>query len=214
MGNDNKVKNIILTVLVIGLVSMTIAYAALTQTLVINDNQVTITNDWNVHFAHTWGHTDAEASSFPATAALTATINQQPTLTATTISGLRATFRKPGDKVTFQFDIVNEGGIDAELTTATYTTPTCTSSDTSVSSSDLATFCQKINYSIVYTGTNTAPAVGDDLLVYDEDDSSTNGNIRHCTLTVQLDPNTEQTDFPGGDITVSNLGATFVYTQK
>ena len=214
MGNDNKVKNIILTVLVIGLVSMTVAYAALTQTLYIRDNQVTITTDWNVHFAHTQGHTDAVATSTGASATPTATINQQPTLTDTVISGLRATFRKPGDKVTFQFDIVNEGGIDAKLSTATYSTPTCTSSDANVSSSDLATFCQKINYSIVYTGTNTAPATNDDLLVYDEDDSSTYSNVRHCTLTVELDPNTEITDFPGGDITVSNIEATFVYVQK
>ncbi|MBR3116307.1 MAG: hypothetical protein IKF36_00340 [Bacilli bacterium] len=213
MGNDNKVKNIILTVLVIGLVSMTIAYAALTQTLYIRDNQVTITTDWNVHFAHTHGATDAVASSTGATS--TATINQQPTLTDTVISGLRATFRKPGDKVTFQFDIVNEGGIDAKLSTATYATPTCTSTDQNVSSSDLATFCSNhINYSIVYTGTNTAPAQNDDLLVYDEDDSSTNANIRHCTLTVELDPNTEITDIPNGDITVSNIEATFIYVQK
>ena len=213
MGNDNKVKNIILVVLVIGLVGMTIAYAALTQTLYIRDNEVTITTDWNVHFANTAGHTNAVASSTGG-GATTAIVNQQPTLTSTVISGLRATFRKPGDKVVYQFDIVNEGGIDAKLSTATYSTPTCTSSDANVSSSDLATFCQKINYSIVYTGTNTAPATNDDLLVYDEDDSSTYSNVRHCTLTVELDPNTEITDFPGGDITVSNIEATFVYVQK
>lgn len=212
MESNNKVKNIILVVLVIGLVGMTIAYAALTQTLYISDNQVTISTDWNVHFANTWGHTDAVASSTGATT--TATINQQPTLTATRISGLRATFRKPGDKVTYQFDIVNEGGIDAKLSSASYDTPVCTSTDPNVTSQQLTTICSRINYSIVYTGTSTAPAQNDDLLVYDENDSSTNANIRHCTLTVELDPNTEASEIPAADITVSSLGATFVYIQK
>ena len=208
MGNDNKVKNIILAVLVIGLVGMTIAYAALTQTLYIRDNQVTITTDWNVHFAENESLTYAVPSSTGASATATATVEQQPTLTDTVISGLRATFRKPGDKVTYQFDIVNEGGIDAKLSTATYSTPTCTSTDQSVSAATLATFCQKINYSIVYTGTSTAPAANDDLL------ATSPNNIRHCTMTVELDPNTEITDIPNGDITVSNIEATFLYVQK
>lgn len=207
MGNDNKVKNIILVVLVIGLVGMTIAYAALTQTLYIRDNEVTITTDWNVHFANTAGHTNAVASSTGG-GATTAIVNQQPTLTSTVISGLRATFRKPGDKVVYQFDIVNEGGIDAKLQSATLTTPTCTSTDQTVSSATLATFCEKINYTIVYTGTSDAPATNDDLLATSPD------NVRHCTLTVELDPNTEITDIPNGDITVSNIEATFLYVQK
>ena len=208
MGNDNKVKNIILTVLVIGLVSMTIAYAALTQTLYIRDNQVTITTDWSVHFANKAGATDAVATS-TGTGTHTATVNAQPTLTATEISGLRATFRKPGDKVTYEFDIVNDGAIDATLSSATYATPTCTSSDSTVTSGTLSTFCNNhINYSIVYTGTNSAPAADDDLL------ATSPNNIRHCTLTVELDPNTEVTDIPVGDITVSNIAATFIYVQK
>ena len=52
MGNDNKVKNIILAVLVVGLVGMTIAYAALTQTLNISDNEVTVASNWSVKFAN------------------------------------------------------------------------------------------------------------------------------------------------------------------
>ena len=208
MGNDNKVKNIILAVLVVGLVGMTIAYAALTQQLTITDNEVTITTDWNVHFAAKAGATYAVPSSTGASATPTATVEQQPNLTATNISGLRATFRKPGDKVTYEFDIVNEGGIDAVLSSATYTTPTCTSSDPNVTSASLATFCEKINYSIVYTGTSSSPATNDDLL------ATSPNNIRHCTLTVELDPLTQVSDFPGGDITVSNIEATFLYEQK
>lgn len=215
MGNDNKVKNIILVVLVIGLVSMTVAYAALTQTLTISDNQVVISTGWDVHFAHREGATDATAYSAPGEAT-TATITQQPTMTATSISGLRATFRKPGDQVDYEFDIVNDGTIDAKLTTATYTTPTCTSSDSSVTPAALSTFCQKISYTIKYTDVtpNVAPAVDDELPADPDTTDSNYPNVRHCILTVKLDPNTEATDFPGGDITVSNIGATFVYSQK
>lgn len=208
MANNNKVKNIILTVLVIGLVSMTVAYAALTQTLVINDNQVTVSTNWDVHFAAAAGHSTATSSS--TSGSLTAIITQQLTLTATRIHGLRASFQKPGDKVEYYFDIVNAGGIDAVLTTASYDTPTCTSSDSGVSSNTLATFCQKINFSIVYTSNNQAPAV-DDTIPYSP--GSSNDNVKHCKMTVELDPNTDINDIPNGTITVSNLGATFVYTQ-
>lgn len=207
MGNDNKVKNILLTVLTVGLVSMTIAYAALTRTLTISDNRVTITTDWNVHFANCATATSAAATSSPGSA-VTALVTQQPELTDTTISGLRATFQKPGDKVEYYFDIVNDGSIDATLSTATYTTPTCTSSDSSVSSSTLSTFCtNNINYSIVYTDTLDSPDTGDDLLAAPGDPS-----VRHCKLTVELDPETQS--IPSGTITVSNIGASFVYVQK
>ena len=207
MGNDNKVKNILLTVLTVGLVSMTIAFAALTQQLNISDNQVTITTDWNVHFVRSATATSAAATSAWGSA-LTANITQQPELTDTTISGLRATFQKPGDKVEFYFDVVNDGSIDATLSSATYTTPTCTSSDNSVTSQTLSTFCtNSINYSIIDLDTGYAPNENDDLLAAPGDPS-----VRHWLLTVELDENTQS--IPSGTITVSNIGATFVYTQK
>ena len=212
MGNDNKVKNIVLTVLVIGLVSMTIAYAALTQTLVINDNQVTLSTDWSVHFSEVldeYGDPVGATTTSTGSAYKTALVDTQPTLTATRISGIRATFRKPGDKLIYDFDIVNDGGIDATLSSATYDTPICTSTDSNVSEQTLSTFCSnKIHYSIVYKNTSTAPAQGDDLL------TTGDTSVRHCTLTVELDQNTEVADIPAGDITISNIGATFIYVQK
>ena len=200
MGNDNKVKNIILAVLVVGLVGMTIAYAALTQTLNISDNEVTVASNWSVKFAN--GGT-ATASSVSGNT--TASINTQPTLTATTISGLRATFRKPGDKVEYEFDILNEGSIDAKLDSVVYGTPSCTSSDSTVTSETLTALCNKVNYSIVYTDTSTAPAVNDDLL-------NGTANKRHCKLTVELDSTV--TSLPTADVTISGLTATFNYVQK
>ena len=48
--NNNKTKNIILAVLVVGLVGMTIAFASLTQTLTINNNEVAVSSNWRVRF--------------------------------------------------------------------------------------------------------------------------------------------------------------------
>lgn len=61
--NNNKIKNIILAVLVIGLVGMTIAYASLTQTLTINNNQATVSSNWRVRFAPTVTTSDTTRSS-------------------------------------------------------------------------------------------------------------------------------------------------------
>ena len=103
MVNDNKIKNIILAVLVIGLVGMTIAYAGLTQQLNITDNKADVKTTWKVLFNNT----------VTATPTGTATVDTQPTVNGarTQISGLRATFKKPGDKVVMTFKIQNEGNI-------------------------------------------------------------------------------------------------------
>jgi len=51
--NERK-KNILLAVLVVGIISMTVAYAALSTTLNINGSASVqnIDQSWNIHFAH------------------------------------------------------------------------------------------------------------------------------------------------------------------
>lgn len=112
MSNE-KTKNIVLAVLVVGIIGITVAYALLTQRLVIENNSATISKaNWDIHFESSTPVT-AVATSLGDTQ--TATVDSQPTLTATTISGLQATFKKPGDNVAYKFNVVNNGDINAKL---------------------------------------------------------------------------------------------------
>ena len=142
--NNNRVKNVILAVLVVGLVGMTIAYAGLTQQLNITDNQVTVSSIWKIRFA-----------SNPTSAASgTASVQTSASLAddRTTLSGLRATLIKPGDYVTVNFTIQNEGTIAAKgsATTINLGNLTCTNgSGSSLTSTQLSTFCGKLKKSVL-----------------------------------------------------------------
>lgn len=199
MGNE-KTKNIILGSLIVGMITMTVAYAVLTQTLNINNNTGVIKkSSWSVLF--TEKSAGNKAVAYPAGSATTAVVNTQPTLSATTISGLKATLQVPGDRVEYVFNVENQGDINAILKTFTITKPTCTSTDTNAQS-----ICNNyLTYSLVYTSNSQAVAANDTL------DASAKKEIK---LTLELKDTIPATSLPKADINVSNLTATFNYQQN
>ena len=104
MEKTRKVKIISLCALLVAVLGLTIAFASLSQTLTINGSAAVDTATWDIHFEKTSGkETEAEgAATFT-----------EPTLNGTTIENFSATLTKPGDSVTYYFDIVNKGTIDA-----------------------------------------------------------------------------------------------------
>ena len=118
---DNKVKNVLLLVLVIGLVGMTSAYALLSQNLQISSSATVTGGSWDVYidnlsgptyYSSTYGDTSASTG---ATGTAAANVTKTPTVKATSISGIEVSFSKPGTVVQYQFRIVNAGTIDAKL---------------------------------------------------------------------------------------------------
>lgn len=146
--SDNKFKNVLLGVLLVGLISMTIAFAALTQTLVINDNQVSLDINWRVRFNQTVT-TSVGTTLSGSTTGASVTANT-PTVTndRQAITGLRATFTKPGDYVEVAFTVQNEGNIAVEGTatnTIVLGSLTCApASGSTASQADVNTFCSKL----------------------------------------------------------------------
>lgn len=108
---QEKTKNVLLAVLIVGLVSMTVAYAALSTTLTIKSSATIAKTNWSIKIKN-WEQ--APALTNPNGGNSEATV-KAPTITDTDISGLEITFKKPGDAVKFTFDLVNEGDIDAQL---------------------------------------------------------------------------------------------------
>lgn len=201
---NERTKNILLAVLLVAVVTLTIAYAALTATLTINSQAVVGGQDtnWKVKFIKSGTGAICKAKS-----GSTAAVTTDATLTDTLISGLVATFKAPGDEVVCEFQVTNAGQIPAKLssfvlgnTNLTYTG----SGDDKTADETLVN--GKIQYSVVWgtgdTSAGTQPAANDALAV---------GTTRPVKLTMTY-PSTE-TSMPKNDVTVTGFSTVFNYVQ-
>lgn len=109
MEKERKIKLLSLCVLIVAVLGLTIAFAALSQTLTINGSATAEKSSWDVRFENL---NLSEKTG-------TAEVSTSPSLTETTISGLNISLSKPGDKIIYEFDLVNNGSIDAKLTDIT-----------------------------------------------------------------------------------------------
>lgn len=106
MEKTRKVKIISLCALLVAVLGLTVAFAALSQTLTINGSAAVNTASWDIHFENL---TLSEKTG-------TAEVSGTPQLTGTVISGINVSLNKPGDKIVYEFDLVNNGSIEAKLT--------------------------------------------------------------------------------------------------
>ena len=104
MEKERRIKIISLCALLVAVLGLTVAFASLSQTLTINGSAAVNAASWDIHF---------EKSSGKETETEGAATFTEPTLSGTTIENFSATLTKPGDSVTYYFDIVNKGTIDA-----------------------------------------------------------------------------------------------------
>ena len=133
-----KQKNILLAVLVVGIVTITVAYAALSTTLRINSSATVKGGTWDVHFAN--GTVNGMATSAPASGR-SVYFQGEPTLTGTLIDNVHVVLTQPGESATYTFDIVNDGSIDARLASITTAmSPSCTGTG-STAAADEAKVC-------------------------------------------------------------------------
>ena len=167
--NNNKTKNIILAVLVIGLVGMTIAYASLTQTLTINNNQATVSSNWRVRFNGTVTTTVGTTISGTTTGATFTSGTPTVTNDRQTITGLQATFTKPGDYVEVAFKVQNEGNIAAKgsSTTLVLGDLSCEpGTNSGVTQAEANTFCGKLTKWVKHSDRTTNFSSADTLAAY------------------------------------------------
>ena len=104
MEKTRQIKIISLCALLVAVLGLTVAFAALSQTLTINGSAAVNAASWDIHFEKTSG----KETEVKGAATFT-----EPTLSGTTIENFSATLTKPGDSVTYYFDIVNNGTVDA-----------------------------------------------------------------------------------------------------
>ena len=194
MEKNSQYKNIVLGVLLVAVVTLSIAYAALSQTLSIN-GQATVKagTNWNVGFVKT-GTTTCTGSGY-------ATVTQQPTIIATSFTGLKVDFKAPGDKVTCTWNVANNGTINAYLKTLT--------KPSTYSYSGASADVQKVNGNIIYSLTKSnGTAIGT---------GKTNGALNAGStlalkLVIEYDSNAQE--LPADDVVVTGFDTTLIYEQN
>ena len=190
----NKDKKMVfgLLALIVGIVAISISYAAFTQNLNINGVANVEATSWSVHFANLKNGVRNG----------TAVEQAAPTIKSglTTIGDYSVDFYTPGDSITYTFDVVNDGDYDAKISVLTKGTPTCSGSD----STSNTNVCANLEYSLTYTAGGDAVAVNDKLRV---------NETKNMTLVLRYKTTIGQNELPTATVTVGNLGITIQYSQ-
>jgi len=197
-----KKKNILLAVLIVGVVSMTVAFAALSSNLNINGSASVqnISESWNIHFAHisntanevkTYGYASADSSI---------------TVENTTVTVPEVTLKAPGDKVEYIFKVVNEGDITGYINvlnnigvgTITY------GAGETLTQEQKTAFQNDIQVTLTYNNPVEALQYNDTLAKGDE---------KELILTIQYVNRDSAQVLPTKDVTFTGISATVTYGQ-
>jgi len=197
MQKNEKSKNIMLVILLVSVVSLTIAYATLTQYLYINSQAVVsgASSSWDVRFTAATCHATGNAS-----------ITHDFDMDATNLQGLISRFNAPGDSIICDIKVTNNSVVNAKLSTYIVQDGTLTYTGTGANkAADEALVTGKLQYSIVYGAGDAkagqAPAI---------DDTLPSGVTRDLVLTITYP---SSATLPDNDVTVAGLKTTFLYTQ-
>ena len=191
MSNE-KLKNVVLVVLAICLIGITVAYATLSQNLDISGVAKVGKTSWNIHFTKVL---TPKAEGYAEGGK--ATLNSDSTV-LTVSEGI---LKVPGDTITYVFDVINEGDLDAEVETVLTTIDSCKASD---DTTDVTMYCDKIKYDLVYQDTKEAVKKNDQLL---------KGESKTLNLIITYDKNKELTSLPNTEIVLDNINSTINYTM-
>ena len=184
MERNRKIKILSLVALIVAVLGLGVAFAALSSQLTINGSAKAQAGSWNIHFAKTLDmptQTTGDASF------------TEPTLSDTSILGFKATVTKPGDSVTYYFDIVNSGTVDALVDNYVFESgyqdcaatrvsdhPECKlydfNSDGVINVSDYSVIKASIKYGLYYTDNNKEIIAGDEIR---------EGETKHAKLVVE-----------------------------
>ena len=150
MKNSNGMKMLVIAALIVGVLALSLGFAAFSNTLTIKSSATV--NPLSSNFNVSLSKSNSSATTGQVTPSVNGGIGSNATLTATTISGLKATFTNAGQSVTYSFYAYNGGSFDAYLNSVSIGSKTCTAvSGTNQSYVDDA--CEGISITVKVGGT-------------------------------------------------------------
>ena len=192
---NNKIQNIVLGVLTVGLIGITVAYASLSQNLTINGTAKVAAATWDVHFEGMSAGTATGYAAIPTTGKLAAS--------GTSVSGNIGTLKAPGDTITYTFNVKNAGSINAKISSITAPKLTCAPVASGGSQTVANNVCANLTYTIEYTSESPKTiAVGNTL---------TSGASKNITLKIVNSSNA--TTLASEDIAVTASPMIINYVQ-
>lgn len=191
-NNNKKWKVAIFVALILGGISFAmVAYAAVSQTLNITGSAKVSGPDWNILFQNLG--TAVETGE--------ATEDTTPSLTDTAISNIKAVFEGSGS-LSYEFDVVNRGSINARIGTLTkLTNPICTGVGTN-KENDETLVCSQISTELTYSSDGATVQQGDILDA---------GETKRMKFTITY---TASSTLNHDEVNVSGLGATIIYIEN
>ena len=187
---QGKSKNVLLIALVIGIVSMVVAYASLSTELRISSSAKVAATKWQIEITDWTKQTVSNLNGGTSEATVVA-----PTVTTTAITGLEVTFKKPGDAVQYTFNIKNKGDINAKLTSISGETETK----------------DGVTKTVKCGSTPATPVAGNAAFSIAKNNGTTDGSLS-CVLDISY--NKDATTMPSTAQTVALTDVVFVYGQK
>ena len=179
MYNDRK-KTLLLIALGFVIVFISIAYAALATNLSIGGTANTPSVDWDIHFLN------FSSSSTPVNTTLGETNTgeiKSVTTSGTSITGLKAELKKPGDSIVYTFDIKNFGSISANLDSFS-TNITCQNNN-----------CNHATYSVVCLDSSNN--------TFTQNETLNPNAVLNCTLTLKFKDDATIEDDVSADISAN-----------
>lgn len=196
---DNGGKIIAVVALVIAVIGLSVAYASYTSNLTI-DGTAVVASNWDIE----WSTPTGSSTGYADKGELTLGAGKQ------TINGTIGTLVAPGDSITWNWNVLNKGSINAILTGATIATLNCSPGTGSTAlAGDATSFCSNdLEFEITYGGTKVT---GSNLASLTSSLPKTTGSI---PVTMKVTYKSSSTTQISGPIDVTLSGTpTFTYTQ-
>lgn len=210
MEKQRKIKVLSVVALIVAVLGLTVAFAALSQTLTINGTANVDAASWDIHFETISSNKNGDA-----------TINDFPHIAGTSITRINVTLTKPNDGVEFRTRIVNDGTVDAKIDSAEIS-PLCEigspvescdwNNDGQVTEEDVQKVNDNLFFSIAYDGG----------ISLKKNDTLNAGETKQINISVAYYKVTnsedgiiieEATELPARDLQFNNLSVTINYVQ-
>ena len=203
MEKQRSIKVLSVVALIVAVLGLTVAFAALSQTLNItgtgsvkgNTSDELGKKTWDIHFenvkiASTTGLAEA---TLPAETNTTVLVDYTVKLSA------------PGDSVTYTFDVVNGGKLDAELSNFVKSESLVCTGNGDNAEADASTVCSNLTYTLTYDDSSKTEVTKGDTLTVSE-------ASKKMILTIAYNGSS----IPSNDVTINSdsLEIAMTYTQK